>query len=237
MIDTSGAHHVSTPDAAGTRTSAGSAADRVYAYAKEAVLARRYEPHELITEGELASAVGVSRTPVREALLRLQADGLVRLLPKRGALVLPVTADEVADVLETRRLIESFAVRKAISRAGPELILSLSGHLQQMFSAMRDRDVAAYVAADREFHADIVASTGNEIIISVYRSLRERQLRMGVVNLLDDQAGGVDPSRMRAMIAEHEAIRDAVAAHTVRAAEAAVAAHLDHAERLLARTR
>lgn len=237
MIDTAGEHRVSTRGAAGIRDAAGSAADRVYAYAKEAVLARRFAPHELITEGELASAVGVSRTPVREALLRLQADGLVRLLPKRGALVLPVTADEVADVLETRRLIESFAVRKATSRAGPELIVSLSGHLQQMYSAMRDRDVAAYVAADREFHADIVASTGNEIIISVYRSLRERQLRMGVVNLLDDQAGGVDPSRMRAMIAEHEAIRDAVAAHTVRAAEAAVAAHLDHAERLLARTR
>ncbi len=80
-----------------------SAADRVYEYAKAGILERRFGSHDLLTEGELAAAVGVSRTPVREALLRLQGDGLIRLLPKRGALVLPVTADEIADVLETRR--------------------------------------------------------------------------------------------------------------------------------------
>jgi DNA-binding GntR family transcriptional regulator len=214
-----------------------SAADRVYAYAKDAVLSRRYAPHDLLTEGELATAVGVSRTPVREALLRLQADGLVRLLPKRGALVLPVTADEITDVLETRRLIESFAVRKAVGRAGTELIGSLTGYLEAMRRALRDRNAQAYVEADREFHAAIVAATDNQILIGVYRSLRERQLRMGVVNLLDDNAARVDPARMRAMIVEHEAIRDALAARTVRAAEAAVTAHLDSAERLLARTR
>src|ERR1700709_2127711 len=89
-----------------TRSAASSAADRVSAHARPAVLCRRYAPHDLITEGELADAVGVSRTPVREALLRLQAEGLVTLLPKRGAMVMPVTAAEVGDVLETRRLIE-----------------------------------------------------------------------------------------------------------------------------------
>ncbi len=218
-----------------SRDRSGSAADRVYAYAKEAVLARWFAPHALLTEGELAAAVGVSRTPVREALLRLQADGLVRLLPKRGALVLPVTAAEVTDVFETRRLIEAFAVRKAIAGAGPELVVALSGHIEAMRAAMQRRNAHAYVEADRDFHAEIVASTGNEIIVSLYRSLRERQLRMGVVNLLGDQAGTVNPTRMRAMIADHEAILKAVAARTVRAAESAVTAHLDHAERLLGR--
>ncbi len=214
----------------------GSAADRVYAYAKAGVLARRYAPHDLLTEGELAAAVGVSRTPVREALLRLQADGLVRLLPKRGALVLPVTAAEVTDVLETRRLIETFAVRKAVHSATPELIAALSRHLERMRLAMKDHDAPAYVEADRDFHAEIVAATGNEIIITVYRSMRERQLRMGVVNLLGAGSSAANPSRMRAMIADHEAILHALTARTVRAAESAVAAHLDHAERLLGRS-
>src|SRR5690606_12483030 len=68
-----------------------SAADRAYAYVRREVLCRRVAGNDLITEGQIADAVGVSRTPVREALLRLQADGMVRLLPKRGALVLPVT--------------------------------------------------------------------------------------------------------------------------------------------------
>ncbi|RSS85248.1 GntR family transcriptional regulator, partial [Streptomyces sp. WAC05292] len=76
---------------------AASAADRVYRHVKEHVLDRRYEGGTLLTEGGLATAVGVSRTPVREALLRLQAEGLLRLYPKKGALVLPVSAQEIAD--------------------------------------------------------------------------------------------------------------------------------------------
>lgn len=212
-----------------------SASDRVFAHAKAAILARRYAPHDLLTEGELADAVGVSRTPVREALLRLQADGLVRLLPKRGALVLPVTAEEIADVLETRRLIETYAVRKAVTKTRPGLVDRLTADLQRMRAAMAAHDATAYVEADRDFHAQIVVATGNRILDDLYRSLRDRQLRMGVVNLLDRDSAELDPKRLRATIAEHQAILDAIAARSVRAAEAAVTAHLDSAERLLNR--
>jgi DNA-binding GntR family transcriptional regulator len=215
-----------------------SAADRVFKHAKSAILSRRIAPHELLTEGELADAVGVSRTPVREALLRLQSEGLVRLLPKRGALVLPVTAAEVADVLETRRLIETFAVRKAIAGSGAALVARLEAHLGAMRAGLRERDARAYAEADREFHDEIVVATGNEILTTLYRSLRDRQLRMGVVNLLDENTGSVDTSgvaRMKVNIADHEAILAAIAARTVRAGEAAVNAHLDRAHHQLAR--
>jgi DNA-binding GntR family transcriptional regulator len=213
-----------------------SAAERVYRHAKTAILSRRIAPHELLTEGELADAVGVSRTPVREALLRLETEGLIRLLPKRGALVLPVTPGEVADVLETRRLLETFAVRKAIAAAPARLVPQLEHHLETMRTAARTSDARAYAEADREFHAAIVAATGNAIITDLYASLRDRQLRMGVVNLL--ASGGVDSAakqRMRANIADHEAILTAVRARTVRAAEAAVTSHLDRAEQQLGR--
>ncbi len=214
-----------------------SASARVYTYAKAGILARRYAPHDLLTEGELAEAVGVSRTPVREALLRLQAEGLVRLLPKRGALVEPVTADEIADVLETRRLVETFAVRKAVTVPGVALVTRLAGHLQAMRDAMGVRDAGRYVEADRDFHAELVAATGNAILIDLYRSLRDRQLRMGTINLLATDSGNVDPARMKATLAEHQAIMDAVAARTVRGAEAAVGVHLERAEALLSRPR
>src|SRR6476661_5615597 len=116
-----------------------SAADRVYQYAKGAILSRRIGAQDLLTEGELADSVGVSRTPVREALLRLQAEGLVRLLPKRGALILPVTADEVSDVLETRRLVETFAVRKAITApVSSGLVATLEARLDGMRTAMKN---------------------------------------------------------------------------------------------------
>jgi DNA-binding GntR family transcriptional regulator len=212
-----------------------SAADRVYDHAKEGLLSRRYPAHELLCEGDLAEAVGVSRTPVREALLRLQAEGLVRLIPKRGALVLPVTADEVADVLEARRMIESHAARAAVTHSGSELVSRLESHVQRMRAAMRAHDARAYAEADRDFHEAIVAAAHNAILTDWYRSLRDRQLRMGVVNLLDRDGADLDPKRLRATIAEHQAILDAIAARSVRAAEAAVAEHLDRAEHLLTR--
>lgn len=213
-----------------------SAADRAYAYIKGEILARRFAPHDLLSEGQLAGAVGASRTPVREALLRLQGEGLVRLLPKRGALVLPVTVDEMADVMETRRLVETFAARKVLTNQPPAALGPvLERHLDAMRAAMKAHDVAAYVQADRDFHLAIVAATGNEIITSLYRSLRERQLRMGTVNLLDGTGINVDPARMQSTLAEHERIRDALRAGRADAVVKAVGAHLDHAESTLTR--
>lgn len=213
-----------------------SAADRAYVYVKGEILARRFAPHDLLSEGQLAGAVGASRTPVREALLRLQGEGLVRLLPKRGALVLPVTVDEMADVMETRRLVETFAARKVLTHQ-PSAALGpvLERHLDAMRAAMEAHDVVAYVQADRDFHLAIVAATGNEIITSLYRSLRERQLRMGTVNLLDGTGTNVDTARMQSTLAEHERIRDALRAGRADAVVKAVGAHLDHAESTLAR--
>lgn len=214
-----------------------SAADRAYAYVRGEIMARRMAANELISEGQVADAVGVSRTPVREALLRLQAEGLLRLLPKRGALVLPVTAEEMADVIETRRLVESFAARKAVTdgHVGP-LVAALHRHIDEMRAAAKRRDTTAYVEADRAFHLEMVAAAGNEILTSLYRSLRDRQLRMGVVNLLADD-GVVDTNRMRKSADEHERITDAIASRSVRAVDAAIAEHLDDAGKMLARRR
>ena len=214
-----------------------SAADRAYAYVRGEIMARRMAGNDLVSEGQVADAVGVSRTPVREALLRLQAEGLLRLLPKRGALVLPVTAAEMADVLETRRLVETFAARKIVTDgAVGSLVAALNRHIDDMRSAATRRDTAAYGEADRAFHLEMVAAAGNEILTSLYRSLRDRQLRMGVVNLLADE-GAPDTTRMRNSADEHERITEAIASRSVRAVDAAINEHLDDASRLLTRRR
>ena len=182
----------------------------------------------------------MSRTPVREGLLRLEAEGLLRLLPKRGALVLPVTAAEVADVLETRRLLEEFAIRKVVHRSDRGgVVAELDARMADMHAAMTARDTVAYVAADRAFHAAIVASAGNEILTKLYASLRDRQLRMGVANLLDSHTGETpsgsrgSAARMKVTLREHQRIRDAVAEGAVRAGLAAVSEHLDATGALL----
>src|ERR687894_2602632 len=90
--------------------------EAAYTYTKQRVLDSTFAGGELITEGEVADALGISRTPVREAFLRLEGEGLLRLYPKRGALVVPVSAQEVDAVMETRLLVERFAFAKVVER-------------------------------------------------------------------------------------------------------------------------
>ncbi len=179
------------------------AADRVYAHVKQGVLERRYEGGALLTEGELAEAVGVSRTPVREALLRLEAEGLIRLYPKKGALVLPVSAQEIADVVETRLLVEVHAARKAVP-APAALVARLEELLAQQREQAATGDLAAAAVTDRCFHAEIVRSGGNEILSRLYDQLRDRQLRMGVAVLHSH------PDRIAKTLSEHAEILQAL---------------------------
>ncbi|MDQ1009598.1 DNA-binding GntR family transcriptional regulator [Streptomyces sp. V4I23] len=195
------------------------AADRVYTHIKQAVLDRQYEGGTLLTEGELAEAVGVSRTPVREALLKLEVEGLIKLYPKKGALVLAVSAQEIADVVETRLLVEEFAVRKAVP-APAALIARLQDILDEQQRHAAAGDLAAFAVSDRCFHAEIVRHAGNEILSKLYDQLRDRQLRMGVAIM---QAL---PDRVTRNHTEHAEILERIRAGDVEGAAACVRAHL-----------
>ena len=211
------------------------AAERVYAYVKQAVLERRWEGGTLLTEGDLASAVGVSRTPVREALLRLEMEGLIRLYPKKGALVLPVSAQEIADVVETRLLVEEHAVRRAAAAAQhvagaartPGLVARLEELLERQHRQAEAGDLAELAASDRCFHAEIVRSTGNQILDRLYDQLRDRQLRMGVAVM------HAHPERVAKNLAEHTEILRAVREGDPEAAAAAVRRHVTSVGHLL----
>jgi DNA-binding GntR family transcriptional regulator len=181
------------------------ASERAYAHLKRGVLDRTYPGGTLVTEGEVAERVGVSRTPVREALLRLQAERLVELFPKRGALVLAVTDAEARDVLEARELVEEWAAPRALERAA-RLVPALEEHLAAMRSALADDDAAALVEADRAFHEAVVDAAGNGVLSRLYASLRDRQLCMGAA------AMDMDPPRRERAVREHEGLLAALAA-------------------------
>lgn len=195
------------------------AAERVYAHVKDAVLDRRYEGGTLLTEGGLAEAVGVSRTPVREALLRTEVEGLIKLYPKKGALVLAVSAQEIADVVETRLLVEEFAARKAVP-ASPQLISRLEGLLEEQRRFSEAGDLATVSVKDRCFHAEIVRHAGNEILSRLYDQLRDRQLRMGVAVM------EAHPDRIAANIAEHSELLEAIRAGDAEGAAQVVRRHV-----------
>ena len=195
------------------------AKDRAYAFTKQRVLDATYAGGDLLTEGEVAEALGMSRTPVREAFLLLEGEGLLRLYPKRGALVVPVSAAEVEAVMETRALVERFAVEKAIAR-GVDVTGAMRDAIARQERHADAGDLDGFVAADREFHTILVAAAGNQIVTSLYDSLRDRQQRMGVTALRRE------PRRLGEILDEHRGLTDAIEAGDVETTLALLDAHL-----------
>ncbi|MBZ2408697.1 GntR family transcriptional regulator [Streptomyces sp. L06] len=202
------------------------AADRVYRHVKQAVLDRSYAGGTLLTEGGLAEAVGVSRTPVREALLKLEVEGLLKLYPKKGALVLPVSAQEIADVVETRLLVEEHAARRAVP-APAALITRLERLLAEQRELAEAGDLAAVSDKDRSFHAEIVRNAGNQILSRLYDQLRDRQLRMGVAVM------EAHPGRIAANLTEHAELLEAIRSGDAEAAAACVRSHVGRVRELI----
>jgi DNA-binding GntR family transcriptional regulator len=205
------------------------AVDRAYAFAKERILDGRLAGGELISEGDVAAEVGLSRTPVREAFLRLETEGLLRLYPKRGALVVPVSPSEVENVMETRLLVERFAIEKII-RSRIHLDNRLAESLARQQKLAKRRTWRDFVEADREFHRIFVANAGNSILLALHDSLRDRQSRMNLVAL------SRDADRLRQILEEHRALVDAVNANDLRGARKIVTQHLQGTLLLLRET-
>jgi DNA-binding GntR family transcriptional regulator len=178
---------------------ASSAADRAYHFTKWAILNAVYGAGSVITEGGLANEIGVSRTPVREALLRLEVEGLVRLQPKKGAVVATFSPRDVEDVLEARVLVENYTAARSFAHRRDLLPLVEEAH-QDMRRRRREHDTAGFTEADRRFHEHIVDAADNAVLSSIYRSLRERQTLFTSVLM----RGRSD--RMDDAIAEHEKI-------------------------------
>ncbi|WP_432546886.1 GntR family transcriptional regulator [Kineococcus sp. SYSU DK004] len=206
------------------------AAERVYAEVKAAILDRSLPGGQLVTEGELAARTGVSRTPVREGLLRLEAEGLVRLLPKRGALVVPVSPEEVEDVLEARELVEVHAAVRAWDRRA-EFTGELAAHLERMRAAQAAGDAWEFMGADRAFHATVVRAAGNRVLADLYDGLRDRQMRMGVANM----RGSAD--RVAVALADHEALLEVARTGDLRTWRELVRRHVRSAGDRLRSTR
>ncbi|MEV0051819.1 GntR family transcriptional regulator [Saccharopolyspora shandongensis] len=154
------------------------AADRAYHHVKTGLLDGSYPDGELLSEGEVANVLQMSRTPVREAFLRLQTEGFLRLYPKRGALVVPVTPTEARAVVEARLALESFAIDK-LAMQGREAMTAVGEQLAAHPACdAADLSDAEMHETDRAFHATLVASAGNPVVADLYNALRDKQMRI-----------------------------------------------------------
>jgi DNA-binding GntR family transcriptional regulator len=211
--------HAARADVAG-----GSAKQVAYDHIRTQLSSRsRREPH-FLGEEEVARALGVSRTPVREAFLRLEAEGLLQLVPRRGALIPALSEREIAELMEVRAIFEHFAAERALARderAREGFLERLETALAAQEGLVDDGDATAYLESDRAFHHEIVRAAGNQLLGDLYQRLRDRQLGMGLVAI------GDDPHRKRAVCAEHARILEAFRAGELQAVQAAITDHLE----------
>src|SRR3954447_3368279 len=194
-----------------------SASERAYQHVKERVLDGSLPGGELISENEIAETLGMSRTPVRAAFGQLEAEGLLRLYPRRGALVVPASAQETEAVMETRGVIERYAIERVIADPG-----DVPEQLSAAVAAQADLEGRDFVEADRAFHRALVAGTNNPILLSLYDSLRDRQRRMSAATVRF-------PERRARSVREHRQLADAVAAGNSALALQILRTHLDGA--------
>ncbi|MFC5724671.1 GntR family transcriptional regulator [Streptomyces gamaensis] len=187
------------------------AADRAYEHVKTQLLDGTYAGGALLSEGAVAAELGVSRTPVREAFLRLQSEGFLRLYPKRGALVVPVSLSAGREIMETRLLLETYALDTVTAR-GEEALKELGGELAAADAGPPSAG-GGTVEAARDFHSRLLSAAGNSVVGGIYASLWDQQRRLAEASLTGPEHAAED-------IEEHHRIARALQegdAHTARA--------------------
>ncbi|MGF6967193.1 DNA-binding GntR family transcriptional regulator [Paraburkholderia sp. WC7.3g] len=202
-----------------------SRADHVYVSVREDIFDMRLLPGDRVTEGSIAERFGVSRTPAREALQRLQSDGLMRGYVRGGWEVVPVDFKRFEDLYEMRKLIETFAVAKLAGAEGElcERVARMLGRLEQIWKippAHRQRDGREMVALDEAFHHALVQAADNAELTNAMQRVTDR---IRVVRRLDLVYGDcIDET-----YDEHGAILDAIRGRETDRSVALIARHIE----------
>lgn len=177
-----------------------SAAERAYSVIRGQILNGSHTPGTMLGEAALATEIGVSRTPVRVALARLQDEGWIHIYPKRGAIVQGIDERTVAELADARYVLETTAVERASEPMRQRLAEKLDGLITQHRAAFAEGDVARFIELTLEFHRGFVEAGDSRVMLEMYSLLSDRHrftLFMNSRHLLD---------RSDDLIAEHEAL-------------------------------
>ncbi len=193
--------------------------DRVYLALREAITTAALAPGRRLSENELAGELGVSRTPIREALALLREERLVAIVPQLGTFVTRVSPGAVADAAFVREALECSAVRLAVERIDEEALEALHGNLVAQERAEAEADAAAFDGLDTDFHRVLCEASGHVIAWELVHRADGQLDRIRRLSLPDREYLGE-------MLSEHRDVVAAVAAGNVDAAERALRAHL-----------
>lgn len=152
--------------------------DHAYDVIRRRILDNIYQPGAHALEGELAAELGISRTPVREALIRLQNEGLVEIIPRHGMRVLPVSATDMKEIYEVLTALESYAVELVARRKpGSAQLKPLVDATGDMTRALKARNLEAWAQADEYFHKYLIELAGNRLLVDAIQQYWDRAHR------------------------------------------------------------
>lgn len=195
--------------------------DVVFNTLRQAILRGELKPGERLMEVQLANKLGVSRTPIREALRKLELEGLVNMVPRKGAEVADITEKSLRDVLEVRKALEELSVQLACEKITEEEIEELKRVAERFKDTLDDQDVTKIAEADVAFHDVIYTATDNQKLILLLNNLREQMYRYRVEYLKKEEA-------YPQLIAEHEELIDNISKRNKEEATRIMCEHIDN---------
>jgi len=178
--------------------------DVVFNTLRDAILTGKLVPGERLMENQLADKLGVSRTPVREALRMLELENLVELVPRKGAQVLDMSEKDITNILEVRSALEGLATSLACKKMSKEALQQLKNLEVDFEKAVADNDVEHFVDIDEDFHDLIFAATENDKLINIFRNLRIQLYRYRMAQAKNNETS------MSTIVAHHRSIIRAI---------------------------
>lgn len=177
--------------------------DVVFNTLRQAIITGEFAPGERLMEISLANRLGVSRTPVREAIRKLELEGLVIMIPRKGAQVAKITEKSLRDVIEIRTVLEEFAAVLACERIDQNSLRNLRQAHEDFIRSVENGDILDIVDKDETFHDTIFQATNNDRLISIINNLREQFYRYRMEYVKD--------IRQRSnLVEEHRELLDAI---------------------------
>lgn len=197
--------------------------DVVFYTLREAILKGELEPGERLMELDLAEKLGVSRTPIREAIRKLELEGLVKMAPRKGAEVAEITLEDLTDVLEVRKNLEDLAVELSCKNSTPEDIEQMKKCHENFKEALKSDDLTVMAEADEAFHNVIYNTTKNKRLIQILNNLREQMYRYRLEYIKDKR-------KRNTLVEEHSKIIQTISARDVEEAKKAIRLHIVNQE-------
>ncbi len=197
--------------------------DVVFNTLRQAILRGELAPGERLMEMRLAERLGVSRTPIREAIRKLELEGLVLMVPRKGAEVARISEKSLRDVLEVRRSLEELAAELACQRMSEDQIQELTAARDRFAESVAGGDIMEMAENDEKFHDVIYNGTGNARLVQILNNLREQMYRYRLEYIKE-------ADKRQILLIEHERIVKAIRARHVAEAKEAMREHIDNQE-------